>query len=148
VPRSPTTDKADFYEELGRRIAELRRSRSMSQERLGETADVGVSYLAHIEVGSRRPTLDVLMRIANALDVALWRLITDDRLSHDEIAWQSVARELGEKVRGLSREDLQTLGYLADRMRSHRHTTYGLRAAESKRSRNPSEGPATGKNRK
>ena len=59
VARSSTG--ADFYEELGRRIAELRKTRSMSQERLGEQAEVGVSYVAHIEIGSRRPTLDVLL---------------------------------------------------------------------------------------
>jgi len=131
VSRS-TSAGFDFYEELGRRIADLRKSRSMSQERLGEAAEVGVSYVAHIEVGSRRPTLEVLLRLADALQVPLWRLITDDRLDHDELLWDAAARDLGTKVRGLSHDDLRVLAYLADRLHGATSAIYPARAAEAR----------------
>ena len=110
------TVHVDFYRQLGRRIAALRRTVGLSQEKLGERAEVGASYVAHIEIGSRRPTIDVLLRIADAVAVPLWRLLTDDRLTTDEKAWDAAARELAERVHGLAQADLQALTYLATRL--------------------------------
>ena len=93
--RLRVTPNADFYRQLGRRIAALRRSVGLSQERLGERARVGASYIAHIEIGSRKPTIDVLLRLAAAVNAPLWQLLTDDRLTPDEKAWDAAARELG-----------------------------------------------------
>lgn len=56
--RARVSVHSDFYRHLGRRIAALRRSDGLSQERLGERARVGSSYIAHIEIGSRKPTID------------------------------------------------------------------------------------------
>lgn len=129
----------DFYRQLGRRIAALRRSAGLSQERLGERARVGASYVAHIEIGSRKPTIDVLRRIADAVDVPLWRLLTDDRFTTDEKAWDASSRELGRQVRGLAPQDLQALTYLATRLQAVENgprtmhaasTTLAARAAE------------------
>ena len=121
----------NFYRQLGKRVAVLRRAVGLSQERLGERAQVGASYVAHIEIGNRRPTVDVLRRIAAAVDVPLWRLLTEDRLTTDEKVWDATTRELGERVRGLSQADVQTLTYLATRLRA----VETPRRAKSKRSR-------------
>ena len=110
-------DHADFYRLLGRRIAALRRAVDMSQEKLGERARVASSYIAHIEIGDRRPTIDVLLRIADAVNAPLWRLLTDDRITHDEKAWDAASRDLAAKVRGLPQSDLQVLSYLASRLK-------------------------------
>jgi transcriptional regulator with XRE-family HTH domain len=107
----------EFYVQLGRRIAAFRRGLGLSQERLGERARVGSSYIAHIEIGSRKPTIDVLLRIAGAVDVPLWRLLTDDRFAPDERAWDAASRQLGEDVRGLPQQDLQALSYFAVRLK-------------------------------
>ena len=112
------TVHVDFYRQLGRRIAALRHSVGLSQEKLGERAHVGASYVAHIEIGSRKPTIDVLLRIAGVVDVPLWRLLTDDRLTTDEKAWDAASRELGERVHGLAQQDLQALTYLATRLQA------------------------------
>ncbi len=104
--------------------------RSISQEQLGEAAQVGTSHVAHIEIGSRRPTLDVLLKIAAALDVPLWQLITDDRLTTDERVWDAAARDLAGKVRGLEHDDLQALSYLAGRLHDVRSVGVTIRAAE------------------
>lgn len=113
----------DFYKELGRRIAALRRSLELSQEKLGERARVAPSYIAHIEIGSRKPTIDVLLRIADAVNAPLWRLLTDDRLTHDEKAWDAASRDLAAKAHGLAQPDLQVLSYLATRLRTRELTT-------------------------
>jgi len=114
--RTRVTSHDDFYRQLGRRIAALRRLVGLSQERLGERAHVGASYVAHIEIGSRKPTIEVLRRIAEVIDVPLWRLLTDDRLTTDEKAWDAAARELAGRVRGIAQQDLQALTYLATRL--------------------------------
>ena len=136
MARTTANERPDFYDELGRRIAAFRKAASLSQEQLGERAVVGVSYVAHIEIGSRRPTLDVLMKLADALDVPLWRLITDDRMAPDEVTWDASARDLAEKVRGLDTNDLHALSYLAERLKKQsgqRSATVTLsRAADAK----------------
>jgi len=108
----------EFYERLGARIAALRRAAALSQEQLAERADVGSSYVAHIEVGDRKPTLDVLMRLAAALDVPLWRLITDDRLTRDERARDAHVRVLADRAATLGATDVEALAYIAERLQT------------------------------
>ncbi|MFH0903021.1 MAG: helix-turn-helix transcriptional regulator [Pseudomonadota bacterium] len=109
----------NFYEQMGRRIAELRKSAAnISQERLAERASIAASYVAHIEIGSRKPTLDVLRRIAVALDVPVWRLIVDERLSVEEQGWQEAAQRLAADVRGLPVDDLTLLSVVARKCRA------------------------------
>src|SRR5580704_13335214 len=113
---------ADFYAQLGRRIAALRRAAGLSQEKLGERAKVASSYVAHIETGSRKPTVDVLLKLADAVDAPLWRLITDDRLTLDEKAWDATSRDLAANVRGLAQADVHALSYLAGRLHAARES--------------------------
>lgn len=110
--------KPTFYEEIGRRLAELRRAKNFSQERLAERADIAASYVAHIEAGSRRPTLDVITRLADALEVEGWRLIADERLSLDEKAWEGAARKLAQDVRGLPADEIELLSAIARKFKA------------------------------
>jgi transcriptional regulator with XRE-family HTH domain len=109
---------AEFYEQLGARIAGLRHARQYTQEALAERADIAASYVAHLETGSKRPTLAVLSRLASALAVPVWRLIADDRLSTDEKAWDSASRTLAEEVRGLPASEIELLVAIARRFRA------------------------------
>jgi len=56
---------------LGQRIRYLRNLRSMTQEQLGDKADVNYKYLGAIERGEKNPSADNLAKIAGALDVKL-----------------------------------------------------------------------------
>lgn len=56
---------------LGARIKELRTERRFSQERLAEAMDANVTYLSGLERGKENPTLDFLMKLADALEVEL-----------------------------------------------------------------------------
>ncbi|MCR4793593.1 MULTISPECIES: helix-turn-helix domain-containing protein [Ruminococcus] len=54
---------------VGEVIAEFRKKKGISQEVISGLADIGRTHLSAIERGERKPTLETLYRIANALDV-------------------------------------------------------------------------------
>jgi len=53
----------------------LRRNRRLTQEELAHTAGLHVTYLSSLERGLRNPTLNVLVDIARALKMPLWKLV-------------------------------------------------------------------------
>ena len=66
------------YESIGKRIKRYRTDKKMSQEDLGEVVHATPVYLSYIENGSRSPSLELLVMIANALDVSADDLLTDN----------------------------------------------------------------------
>ena len=54
---------------VGLNIQELRRAKELSQEELADMCKVHQTYLSGVETGKRNPSLLVLERIANALNV-------------------------------------------------------------------------------
>ncbi len=56
---------------VGRRIKEVRTKRKMSQKTLANRADISDPYLCNIECGKKTASMDVLVRIANALDTSV-----------------------------------------------------------------------------
>jgi transcriptional regulator with XRE-family HTH domain len=56
---------------LGRNIKKLREKRRWSQEKLAEKADIHVSYVGQIERGMRYPSLKILFRLSDALEVKI-----------------------------------------------------------------------------
>ena len=56
---------------LGARIKEIRRRQRLSQEKLAERAGISAQYISNIERGRENPTLDLLLRLADALKVSL-----------------------------------------------------------------------------
>ena len=106
-----------FYKELGRRVAELRYEQELTQEALAEHTEISANYIAKIEIGQARPTLDALGQVANALGVPLWRLVGNPReVSAEEQSWGRSARELARVTETLSRGDLKLLTGLARRL--------------------------------
>ena len=59
---------------LGDRLRELRREKKWSQEKLAEVADMHRTYLAGIERALRNPSLENLVKLANALGVTMSEL--------------------------------------------------------------------------
>ena len=64
------------YIALGKEIRELRRKRNLTQEKLAELADLSVPYISHLERGTKKPSLAVLVRLADSLDVTVDRLLS------------------------------------------------------------------------
>lgn len=62
---------------VGRVIAQFRNGKGLSQEVLSGLADIGRTHLSAIECGERKPTLETLYRLANALDVNMSDIIRE-----------------------------------------------------------------------
>ena len=58
-----------FLNTLSRRIADIRKARGFTQERLASEASLDRVAIANIETGKRRPTVTTVYRIAKALRV-------------------------------------------------------------------------------
>lgn len=67
--------REDPLKTLGRHVRALREAKGWSQEFLAEVADVHRTYLGDIERGIRNPSLKSLLRIADALDTSLAKLV-------------------------------------------------------------------------
>lgn len=66
------------YTQLGKRIKQYRHKAHMTQEQLAERIDVATSTIAHAESGTSKPSLPLLMKLANALNVTLDQLVCDN----------------------------------------------------------------------
>lgn len=64
----------DVRVRVSRNIQRLRREKGLSQEDVAHAADVHQTYLSGVEGGKRNPSIDVLGRIAKALDVDISEL--------------------------------------------------------------------------
>ena len=60
--------------QLGMRIKYLRTKKHWSQEDLALEANVNKNYISDLERGTRNPTIKVLEKIANALEINLEEL--------------------------------------------------------------------------
>lgn len=62
---------------VGKVIADFRKRKNISQEVISGLADIGRTHLSAIERGERKPTLETLYRIANALDVNMSDIVIE-----------------------------------------------------------------------
>jgi transcriptional regulator with XRE-family HTH domain len=82
--------KAQDIAVLKAAAAEIKACRArakISQEELAHRADVHRSFIARLEVAETQPSLAVLFRIADALDVDPAKLVQDiaSRLKHERV---------------------------------------------------------------
>ena len=70
------------YESIGLRIKHYRSNvKKMSQEELAEKAEMSRTYVSLIEIGSKAPSIEGLIAIANALDVSANDLLVDNLMN-------------------------------------------------------------------
>jgi len=86
-----------LYRGLGKRIRQQRTLAKMTQEKLAEAAGISLSFLGHIERGTRKASLDTLVRICNALKVSP-RLLLQDSLEDDLLGESSYVPESKRKL--------------------------------------------------
>lgn len=60
-----------LIKDLGRKVAELRVARGLTQERFAERLGVSLKYVQRIEAGSENLTVDSLHRLATKLRVTV-----------------------------------------------------------------------------
>ena len=63
---------------LGIRIQSLRKQKQLTQEQLAEKMNSSVHYISSLERGIGNPTLNLFLKLANALEVGLWELFVFD----------------------------------------------------------------------
>lgn len=74
------------YDKLGERIRQQRVLANLTQERLAERAGISLSFLGHIERGSRKASLETIVNISNALKVSP-SLLLQDSLESDLLGY-------------------------------------------------------------
>jgi transcriptional regulator with XRE-family HTH domain len=62
---------------FGRRLRELRKKRGLTQEALAESADLSGNYISDLELGRKVPSLTILVRLSQALEIATPELLAD-----------------------------------------------------------------------
>lgn len=64
---------------IGLRIKEFRLERQLTQADLAEKIDMSATYMSHIETAKRKASLESLLRISNALDITIDRLLSGNQ---------------------------------------------------------------------
>lgn len=90
---------------IGKRIKDYRNKAGLSQEELGAIVFVSSTYLSYIETGTKAPSLELLILIANALDVSADDLLIDN-LTHTS---SPVGRELHAFLQDCNRDEREML---------------------------------------
>ncbi|MCM3412653.1 helix-turn-helix domain-containing protein [Metabacillus litoralis] len=65
----------ELVKSLGERIRYLRKQKNLSQEQLGELADIHTNYVGAIERGEKNITIESLIKVSRGLGVTLEELL-------------------------------------------------------------------------
>jgi transcriptional regulator with XRE-family HTH domain len=72
---SSTFSKPTAQQALPANLKTLRELRNLTQAELGDRAQMGAASVSHFETGQRTPSLESLVRLADALDVSVDTLL-------------------------------------------------------------------------
>ena len=70
---------------LAENIKEKRRKRGLTQEKLAEKVGMSLQYLAMLELAQKFPSGDMLERIANALEIEAYELLSVAPSANNEL---------------------------------------------------------------
>lgn len=68
----------ELYKQIGLNIKKYRKLKGLTQEVLAEKLDKSINHIGKIEVAFSRPSLEMLIDIANVLDIPLKKLFDFD----------------------------------------------------------------------
>lgn len=99
VPEAPVPDEsaethADLTPIVGANLRRLRVKRGLSLERMAKASGVSRAMLGQIELGHSTPTINVVWKIARALDVSFATLITEHAATSTVIVLRDRAKLL------------------------------------------------------
>ena len=89
---------------LGRRIRALRNIKGWTQEELGKRADVNYKFIGEIERGRQNPSLNVLYKIASAMQVDLPELF---RAEHEILDRKEIEAKILRILKKVTEEELR-----------------------------------------
>jgi transcriptional regulator with XRE-family HTH domain len=82
---------------LSEKIRKLRKGKKLSQVELAAQAGINSNHLSRLERGIFQPSSDVLKRLAQALDVSVDHLLSDEDMEATEVRIEN--RSLTERVK-------------------------------------------------
>lgn len=86
------------YFGMGKRIRNLRLQYKLTQECLAEKCDLSPSFIGHIEMGTRIPSLNTVMMLAEALHTSLDYLVYGPDFANNLFSFSENAQILPEEV--------------------------------------------------
>jgi transcriptional regulator with XRE-family HTH domain len=90
---------------LAKNMKEHRRRRGLTQEKLAELVNVSTHHIGMIELARNFPTLDLVERIADALDIEIYRLFMEPHSPNEEL--KQLRREIRDDMKQLLDEFLE-----------------------------------------
>lgn len=82
------------YAKIGQKIKALRKSRNLSQEQLAEKVWISTTHMSHIETGSTKLSLPVLVDLANALEVGTDEILATEPNSEKQASTAQIQKVL------------------------------------------------------
>jgi transcriptional regulator with XRE-family HTH domain len=109
--------------QVGQRVRELRTRAGLTQEKLGEEAELHFSYIGQIERGEKSPSLKSVVAIAEALGVSVACLLDPDARVPEET--EALAQRFLAITKNSASEDVELCLDLIHRMLDHIKTVRG-----------------------
>ncbi len=95
VPAEPPEPSTGILNQtVGQNLRRLRTRRSLSLERLAQVSSVSRSMLGQIELGQSAPTINVLWKIAQALEVPFSALLAEQQRGGTQVLAASATKKL------------------------------------------------------
>jgi transcriptional regulator with XRE-family HTH domain len=91
-----------FFKDLGSRIAQLRKQRSITQVQLSATLGIAQQTLAHYEGGKLRLPISLLPALANALETSVEDLFGQPKAKSSTTAKRGPASKLEQQVQQIA----------------------------------------------
>lgn len=79
---------------LGQKIRQARKRRGYTQRALAQIANVGGAYLGEVERGMKMPSLNIFIRLIEALDVSADYILRDELPSGKEYVYDEITQKL------------------------------------------------------
>lgn len=102
--------------QIGARIRSLRKRAGLSISQLAGLAELDVSFVNHLELGKRNPTLGTLLKIVGALDIRLEDLFRSIASTKNDVDYQ-VVQQARALLRGKKAADKSDILAILKRLR-------------------------------
>lgn len=79
---------------LGQKLRDARQKKGYTQQALAEIADIGNVYLGEIERGTKMPSLNIFIKLIEALDISADYILRDELTSGKEYIYDEITQKL------------------------------------------------------
>ncbi len=104
------------YREVGRRMSKRRKELGLKQYQVCEMIDVNYKYISNLETGRSAPSLEVIMKLCDALQTTPDYLLLGTDQSEDDVT----DKELTDKIKALDSKSRLIVSGLIDLLNAHR----------------------------